>query len=286
MSHRIIHKRMLNPEIFLIELNASHVAERFQAGQFVIIRMHERSERIPLTVADVNVRAGSITLIFQVVGKSTLELSTWKEGDQILNCVGPLGNPTEIKRFGRVICVGGGTGIACIYPIVKALSQAGNTVTTIIGARTVSMLILEKELRDCSQHVLVATDDGSRGHKGFVTDVLQKVIDESSFSRGPGIDRVITIGPPPMMKEAARVTKDKNIDTIASLNTIMVDGTGMCGGCRAYIDGRMKLACIDGPEFDAHKIDFDDVISRLEMFKKKEKKAEQDYRRKIGADHD
>ncbi len=286
MSHRIIHKRMLNPEIFLIELDAFHVADRFQAGQFVIIRMHERSERIPLTVADVNVRAGSITLIFQVVGKSTLELSTWKEGDQILNCVGPLGNPTEIKRFGRVICVGGGTGIACIYPIVRALSQAGNTVTTIIGARTVSMLILEKELRDCSQNVLVATDDGSRGHKGFVTDVLQKVIDESSCFQGPGVDRVITIGPPAMMREAARVTKDKNITTIASLNTIMVDGTGMCGGCRAYIDGRMKLACIDGPEFDAHKIDFDDVISRLEMFKKKEIKAEQDYRRKIGVDHD
>lgn len=286
MSHRIIRKKALNPEIFLFELDAPHVSERFQAGQFVIIRNHDRSERIPLTVAEVNKEAGSITLIFQVVGKSTLELSTLNEGEEILNIVGPLGNPTEIKPFGQVVCVGGGTGIACIYPIVRALSRAGNTVTTIIGARTASMLILEKELQECSQKLLVATDDGSQGCKGFVTEVLEKVIEETESPQESGIDRVITIGPPVMMREAARVTKDKKIPTVASLNTIMVDGTGMCGCCRAYIDGQMKLACIDGPEFDAHKINFDDVISRLDMFHKKEKKAYKDYRRKIGDSHD
>ena len=286
MNHKILRKEALNPECHLIELEAPHVADRFQAGQFVIIRLHEKSERIPLTVAATDKEAGSITLIFQVVGKTTMELSAWKQGDRLLNCVGPLGNPTEIENFGRVVCVGGGTGIACIYPVVKALSRAGNRVITIVGARTGSMLILEKELGEYSRSVRVATDDGSRGHKGFVTEVLEQVIKESGNFPDPGIDRVITIGPPLMMKEAARVTKKEGIPTVASLNTIMVDGTGMCGCCRAYVDGQMKLTCIDGPEFDAHKINFDDVISRLQMFQKKEKTALQDYRSRMGDIHD
>jgi sulfide dehydrogenase subunit beta len=286
MSHRILRKKTLNPECFQIELEAPHVAERFKAGQFVIIRLHERSERIPLTVAGVDKQAGSIILIFQVVGKTTLELSTWGEGRRILNCVGPLGNPTEIKKFGRVVCVGGGTGIACIYPVVKAMSRAGNEVTTLIGARTASMLILENELREYSQDLLITTDDGSRGRKGFVTGLLEEVITEAEARQNRIPDLVVTIGPPLMMREAARVTKDKNIDTVASLNTVMVDGTGMCGCCRAYVDGQMKLACIDGPEFDAHKVDFDDVISRLQMFRNKEEKALQEFRSKTGMKHD
>lgn len=282
MSHLILRKQTLNPECFLIEMEAPHVAERFCAGQFVIIRLHDRSERIPLTVADVDKNAGSITLIFQTVGKTTMELSSWKKGNRILNCVGPLGNPTEIKKFGRVVCVGGGTGIACIYPIVKALHQAGNQMTAVIGARTEAMLILEKELREYSRELMVATDDGSRGHKGFVTEVLQRIVAESANHPDRRIDRVITIGPPHMMKAAACVTKDHNIPTVASLNTIMVDGTGMCGCCRAYVDGQMKLACIDGPEFDAHKTDFNDVISRLQMFRSKEKQALRDYHKRTG----
>lgn len=279
MSHRIVRKQTLCPEIFLIEVEAAHVADRFEPGQFVILRLHELGERIPLTVADVDAGQGTVTLIFQAVGKTTMELSRLEAGDELLNCVGPLGNPTEIRGFGRVICVGGGTGIACIYPIVKALARAGNTVISIIGARTASGLILEEEISAWSTLTRISTDDGSRGHHGLVTDVLAEVL-----AKDPpygGTKRVFVIGPPPMMRAAAEVTRPAMITTIASLNTIMVDGTGMCGCCRVFIDGKMKLACIDGPEFDAHKVDFDDVIRRLDMFRSKEKQAVKHYCRKV-----
>jgi len=268
MSHTIERKEALSAENYLIEVMASHVAERFEPGQFVIIRIHEHGERIPLTVAEVNPKKGTITLIFQVVGKTTMELSTLDVGDSLLNCVGPLGNSTQIGRFGRVICVGGGTGIACIYPIVKALANARNKVVSIIGAKTESLLILENEIADVSTEIYIATDDGSKGHHGFVTEVLKDLL--KKYKKPGEIDRVIVIGPPQMMKAAAEVTRPYKIKTFASLNTIMIDGTGMCGGCRVFIDGKMKLACIDGPEFDAHKVNFDDVISRLAMFKEKE----------------
>lgn len=277
MNHIIVRKKNLSKENFLIEIKAPHVAERFQPGQFVIIRISETGERIPLTVADVNKAAKTITLIFQAVGRTTMELSTLNKGDPVLNCVGPLGNPSEIKKFGQVACVGGGTGIACIYPLVQALAKAGNEVTAIIGARNESMLILEKDMKAAATKTLIATDDGSKGHHGFVTEVLHKTIE--AHKNSGGISRVITIGPIPMMKAAAEVTRPYKIPTIASLNTIMVDGTGMCGSCRAYIDGVMKLACIDGPEFDAHKVDFDDVLSRMEMFKVKEKRAVEHYQK-------
>lgn len=272
MSHSIVRKKTLSAENYLIEVMAPHVVERFEPGQFVIIRLHEPGERIPLTVADVDPKKGTIKLIFQAVGKTTLELSTLNPGDALMNCVGPLGNPSEIERFGRVICVGGGTGIACIYPIVKALARAGNEVISIIGARTESLLILEDEMAKESHEVYIATDDGSKGYHGFVTDVLKDVIEEGD-KNPEEINRVIVIGPPQMMKAAAEATRRYKIKTIASLNTIMIDGTGMCGGCRVFIGGAMKLACVDGPEFDAHKVNFDDVISRLAMFKEKEELA-------------
>ena len=280
MKHVILRKKELSRENFLIEVTAPNIAERFAPGQFVIIRIHDKGERIPLTVADVNRKNSSITLIFQVVGKTTRELSLIQEGDALLNVVGPLGNPTEIQNWGRVVCVGGGTGIACVYPIIKALSKAGNTVLSIIGARTKSLLLLEEEIQTVSTETFFTTDDGSKGEKGFVTDVLKKLIDQ--YDSGRGINRVFVIGPPVMMKAAAEVTRPFHIKTIASLNTIMIDGTGMCGGCRVFIDGEMKLTCIDGPEFDAHKVDFDDVIGRLDMFKSKETEAYACFLKKKG----
>ena len=271
MKHTIIRKKALSRENFLIEIAAPHVAERFVPGQFVILRLHEQGERIPLTVAAVNRKKGTITLIFQVVGKTTMELSKMETGQAILNTVGPLGTPSEIENFGRVICVGGGTGIACVYPIIKAMGDAGNEVISIIGARTQSLLLLVEEIRKASTAIHVTTDDGSRGRKAFVTDVLKDLIDK--YGHGRDIDRIIAIGPPVMMRAVAETSRPFKIPTIASLNTIMIDGTGMCGGCRVFLDGEMKLACIDGPEFDAHLVDFDDVISRLEMFQTKEKQA-------------
>jgi len=279
MSHKIVNKKKLGPDTYKIEINAPHVAENFSAGQFVIIRIHEKSERIPLTVSSVDYKKGTITLVFQVVGKTTLELSTLEKGDSMINCVGPLGNPSEIKNFGKVICVGGGTGIACIYPIIKSLAEAGNEIISILGARTDKMLILEDEIKEFSHETYISTDDGSKGHHGFVTDVLEDIITKNHPAES--IHRVIVIGPPQMMKAAAEVTRPYKIKTIASLNTIMVDGTGMCGGCRTYVNGEMKLACIDGPEFDAHKVDFDGVISRLSMFREKEILAYDDFKKRI-----
>lgn len=277
MNHPIVEKKKLNDLNYLIRVKAPQVAERFQAGQFVIIRMHEKGERVPLTVAEVNKKEKTITLVFQVVGKSTLELSSLESGETLLNVVGPLGNPTEIKKIGRVICVGGGTGIACIYPIIKAMVQAGNEVISVIGAQTASLLILEEEIETVSHQTFVATDDGSKGHHGFVTDVLQGLIKEYG---GKAVDEVILIGPAPMMKAGAEVTRPYGIQTYASLNTVMVDGTGMCGGCRVFVNGEMRLTCIDGPEFDAHEVNFDEVIRRLDMFKEKEKLALENYKKK------
>jgi len=280
MSHKIIRKEKLSAENFLFEIEARNVSERFKAGQFVIIRLHDSGERIPLTVAEVKPDKGTVTLIFQVVGKTTAEMSRLNIGDALANCVGPLGNPTHVDKFGRVICVGGGTGIACIYPIVKALATSGNKVLSILGARTESLLLLETEMRSYCVGTYITTDDGSKGRKGFVTDVLAELIEQ--YAETDGVQRVFAIGPPLMMKKVAEVTRPYDIPTIVSLNTIMIDGTGMCGSCRVFIDGKMKLACIDGPEFDAHKVNFDDVISRLSMFKEKETKAMNEFLKSKG----
>lgn len=283
MKARIVERRQLCPEIYLYKIEAPHVAERFQPGQFVIIQTHEKGERIPLTVAESHPEEGTISLVFQVVGKSTLHLSLLQAGEFLENCVGPLGNPSEIRRFGRVVGVGGGTGIACLWPILKALQAAGNEVLTIIGARTAERLILEEEIRRASSRVFITTDDGSRGEKGLVTDVLARLIKSSLAAGSSDIQRVIAIGPALMMKKVAEVTRPWRIKTIVSLNTIMVDGTGMCGSCRVFLGQAMKLACIDGPEFDAHRVNFDDVLSRLEMFREKEKLALEDYQRHLAA---
>jgi ferredoxin--NADP+ reductase len=262
MPHLIKRKERLAKDHYLMELFAPEVARNYQPGQFIVLRVDERGERIPLTVTSTGKE--TIELIFQVVGKSTRKLAALEAGSKVLDCVGPLGRPAEIARFGRVLCVGGGTGIGCIAPLVRALSSAGNDVTSVIGARSASMLMLEDELGRSSTQLLVATDDGSKGHRGFVTDILRKLLSQAGF------DRVIAIGPATMMKAVAEQTRAYKIPTFASLNTIMVDATGMCGSCRVFVDGKMKLTCTDGPMFDAHGLNFDDIISRSAMFREKE----------------
>ncbi len=264
----------------MIDIETPSVADRLKPGQFVMLMIDDKSERIPMTVVEADPNGGTIKIIFQVVGKSTLQLSRFEPGDSIMECIGPLGRPTEIARFGRVICVSGGTGIACLLPIVRILNEVGNDVISIIGARTCSMLILENEITSACRENYIATDDGSKGKHGFVTDVLKDVIERYQNS---GIDRVFTIGPPAMMKAVAEITKICAIKTIASLNAVMLDGTGMCGSCRVFVNGEMKLACIDGPEFDAHQVNFDDLISRLSMFQQKETHAYQCFKERKGS---
>jgi NAD(P)H-flavin reductase len=270
MNHSVVRKDKLGGDTYRFEIESSLVASRFRPGQFVIIRTTKKGERIPLTIAGVDPERGTVTLIVQALGKSTRELAKVSVGEAIEDCVGPLGNPSEIAKYGRVVCIGGGTGIACIFPIIKALADIGNDVISIIGARTGSLLFLEDEISTLSKEIHVTTDDGSKGLRGFVTDALNTVLKQYGED---GVQRVIAIGPPLMMKAVADATRPYSVKTVVSLNTIMVDGTGMCGACRVYVGGEMKFACIDGPEFDAHKVNFEDLISRLTMFEKKEKIA-------------
>jgi ferredoxin--NADP+ reductase len=273
--YEILKKKVLSPTVKLIEVAAPLIAAKAQAGQFVILRLDEHGERVPLTIADSNPTTGTITMIFMEVGKTTTQLGRMAEGDKILNILGPLGNPSEIRNFGTVVCVGGGVGVAPLYPIARALRASGNKVITIIGARNKDLLLMENELRSVSDEFFIATDDGSAGHHGFVSDVLKKLIDE-----GRKIDRVITIGPLIMMKVVTNVTRPYNIKTVASMNPIMVDGTGMCGGCRLMVGGETKFACVDGPEFDAHSIDFDNLMKRNMRFTKKEAAGFEEYKKK------
>jgi NAD(P)H-flavin reductase len=267
MTYKIIDKRTLNDEDYYLEIDAPLIAQNFKAGQFAIVRIDKKSERVPLTISDVNSDKGTISLIIKAVGKSTHSLRELKVGDEILDVVGPLGNPSEIDNYGTVICVGGGTGIACLYPIIRALKAAGNQVISIIGGRTKDRIIWEDEIRSNSDDLIVTTDDGSYGRKGVVTEPLEELLKDRT------IDRVIAIGPPIMMKFVAKTTEPYGIKTIVSLNTIMVDGTGMCGACRVFINDEMKFACIDGPEFDGHNVNFDEVMRRLNMFREKESDA-------------
>jgi len=271
VNHRIVRREGLGGDTYLFEIEAPLAAARFRPGQFVIIRTTDKGERVPLTIAGTDPEKGTVILIVQAVGKSTKELARFKAGDALQDCIGPLGNASEVARFGRVVCIGGGTGIACVFPIIKAMADAGNDVISIIGARTSSLLFLEHEISKLSKDVYVTTDDGSKGRRGFVTDVLTDLLKQ--YNGKDGIHRVIAIGPPLMMKAVAEATRPYAVKTIVSLNTIMVDGTGMCGACRVYIAGEMKFACIDGPEFDAHEVNFEDLISRLTMFEEKEKAA-------------
>ncbi len=254
-------------------IEAPEIARKRKAGQFIVLMTDEQGERIPLTIADSDSEKGTITIIYQIVGKTTAKMAQMEKGDFILNVLGPLGHPTEIENFGTAIVVGGGVGIGVAYPIASALKKAGNKVISIIGARTKDILILEDEMRKVSDQLLVATDDGSYGFHGFVSAVLQNVIDSKEK-----IDIVYAIGPVPMMRVLANLTKPYGLKTIVSLNPIMVDATGMCGACRVSVGGKTKFGCVDGPEFDGHEVDFNLLITRLRMYAEQEKQAMERYR--------
>ncbi len=264
----ILEKQVLSENVKLMKVKAPLVAKKAQAGQFIILRIDEEGERIPLTIADYDRKKGTITIIFMEVGKTTKQLGTLNVGDKLLNFAGPLGVASEIEKFGTVVCIGGGVGIAPLYPIIRALKKTGNYVITILGARNEKLLMLEKEIEEFSDELHICTDDGSKGEKGFVSNVLQNLINE-----GKKIDIVWAIGPVIMMKVVANLTKKYDIKTIVSLNPIMVDGTGMCGGCRVSVGGEIKFACVDGPEFDGHKVDFDNLMLRNRRFLKEEEHA-------------
>ncbi|MEM4258540.1 MAG: sulfide/dihydroorotate dehydrogenase-like FAD/NAD-binding protein [Candidatus Thermoplasmatota archaeon] len=259
--YEILEKKILSDTVKMMKIKAPLVAAKAQPGQFIILRIDEKGERIPLTIADFDRDHGTITIIFLEVGKTTQQLGTLNVGDSILNFVGPLGAPSDIRKYGTVVCVGGGVGIAPLYPIVKALKQAGNYVISILGAKTKKLLILEEEIAQFSDEFYVTTDDGSKGHKGFVSDVVQEIIEKKE-----NVNMVMAIGPIIMMKVVSELTKKYNIKTLVSLNPIMVDGTGMCGGCRVSVDGKVKFACVDGPEFDGHKVDYENLMLRNRRF--------------------
>lgn len=267
MAHKILRKEEITKDDFLVEVTAPDIAAHFQAGQFVVIRLHETGERIPLTIADADPEKGTLTIIVKRVGKTSCELGTFKVGDCISDIIGPLGHPSEIEKFGTVVCIGGGTGIASLHPIARALKKAGNTIITILGARTKDLLFWEERFKGFSDELIITTDDGTHGRKAVVTIPLKELLEAGK------VNYVIAVGPAIMMKFVALTTKEFGVKTIVSLNPVMVDGTGMCGSCRVFIDGEMKLACIDGPEFDGHKVNFDDLLSRLTMFRENEKQA-------------
>ncbi len=267
---RISEKYDLSAAISKFVIQAPYIARKRKPGNFIMVRLHDHGERIPLTIADSDPEAGTITMIVQAIGKTTKELCALSAGDSILDVVGPLGNPTPIELHGAVACVGGGVGTAELYPIARALKAAGNTVHTIIGARSRDLIILEKEMAAVSDAVFVTTDDGSYARKGFVTDQLKDLLD------GPLLIRAVyAIGPLPMMKAVANLTRPYGVHTLVSLNTIMVDGTGMCGGCRVTVDGNMKFACVDGPEFDGHRVDFDELMMRNRTYVDLEKASDE-----------
>jgi ferredoxin--NADP+ reductase len=269
----ILERQTLAPTVYRLVLRAPEVARKHRAGNFVMLRIHEKGERIPLTVADKDPDAGTLTLVFQAVGKTTTELGELPVGSRLLDLAGPLGRPTHIEKLpGVAVCVGGGIGVAPVHPIARALRDAGNRVVSIIGARTQELLILEDEMRRASDELLVATDDGSYGHHGFVTDVLRQVIEREGKDR---VSLVMAIGPVPMMRACCKVTREYGVRTEVSLNPIMVDATGMCGACRVTVGGQTKFACVDGPEFDGHQVDFDELTQRLRIYLSDEKRAMQ-----------
>jgi ferredoxin--NADP+ reductase len=270
--HKIISKQILAPGVKRYEVVAPEIAQRRKAGQFVILRVHEEGERIPITIADANPAKGAITLIVQEVGMTTRMMGQKEAGEFLPDVCGPLGDPTHIDNFGHCVCLAGGVGVAEIFPVVQALRAAGNQVTAIIGARSRELLILEEEMRHAANQLIVTTDDGSYGIHGLVTKPLQEMM-----QRGEKIDRVFCIGPVPMMRAVAELTRPTKIPTIVSLNPVMVDGTGMCGGCRVTIGGHIKFACVDGPDFDAHQVDFDELVRRQQMYRGEEKESLERY---------
>ncbi|MDD5326723.1 MAG: sulfide/dihydroorotate dehydrogenase-like FAD/NAD-binding protein [Phycisphaerae bacterium] len=283
MPHKIVSKTRISEDVFTADVETPLIARAARPGQFVIIAINtEYSERIPLTIAGADAEKGTIRLIWQRVGKTTSELSDMKTGDCISNIAGPLGKPTHIQNFGTVVCVGGGIGNAPLLPIAKALKEAGSKIISILGARTKPLLILENEFAEISDELIITTDDGSYGRKALVTEPLKEIC-----RRQPKPNQVFVIGPAIMMKFCCDVTKQFDVPTQVSLNTIMVDGTGMCGGCRIEFDGKPKFVCVDGPEFDGHKVNFDLMMKRLGAYKEAEQKAHEMYKEhqcKIGLD--
>lgn len=260
--YKIVKKQQLNNTVVRLDVEAPFIAAKAKAGQFIIFRIDEQGERVPLTIADTNPDKGTVTIIFQIVGQSTMLLSQMEEGDYILDFVGPLGAATEFGDAKKVCVIGGGVGNAIAYPSAKALFQAGVDVDVIAGFRDKDIVILEDEYKSICNRLFITTDDGSYGEKGLVTDKLQSLIDE-----GNNYDLVIAIGPIPMMKFVSKVTEPYNIKTLVSLNPIMIDGTGMCGGCRVTVGGEIKFACVDGPDFDGHKVDYDELMKRNSTYR-------------------
>jgi ferredoxin--NADP+ reductase len=268
-----IRKRqeMADGSVVLNEIEAPMIARNAKPGQFVILKADENGERIPLTMADTDPEKGTITVVYMVVGKSTALFKGLKVGQGYRDVIGPLGKPTHLEKVGTVACVGGGTGVAVLHPIARALKQMGNRVVSIIGARNKDLLILEEQMAAASTELHVCTDDGSYGHHGFVTNVLKDVLEKED------VKLVVGIGPVPMMKFVSEITREHGVKTLVSLNPIMVDGTGMCGGCRVTVGGETKFACVDGPEFDGHKVDFDELMLRLQAYREDEKQCFEDY---------
>jgi ferredoxin--NADP+ reductase len=266
--YQILRFERLNPGAVLLEVEAPEIARKRKAGQFVVVRVDERGERIPLTIVDSKPRAGSITLVVQEVGTTTRKLGRLRKRDHLKNVIGPLGHPTEVKNWGVVMSLAGGIGVAEALPVVKAARAAGNAVVAIIGARSQKLLILEDEMRRAADELYVTTDDGSYGRAGLVTDVLRELINDGRIP-----DLVYAIGPVPMMKATAELTRPYGIKTLVSLNPLMVDGTGMCGCCRVTVGGEKKFACVDGPDFDAHRVDFEELTQRQRIYLDQEKQS-------------
>ena len=273
IMYEIVDKQLLGPDVNLFEITAPRIAQSRQCGQFVMVRALGHSERIPLTIADINKQAGTITLIVQTVGKSTMEISSLEKGQSFRDVAGPMGKPSHIEKYGTVVVIGGGLGTAVVYPQAVALKKRGNKIISIIGARTSELLILQELLAGTSDQLILTTDDGSAGEKGLVTDALQKLIDDPQTN----VDAVYCAGPVMMMKAVADLTKTTNTTTFVSLNPIMVDGTGMCGGCRVTIDGKTRFACVDGPEFDGHQVNFVELMDRLSTYKDHERQSAESY---------
>jgi ferredoxin--NADP+ reductase len=271
----ILVKRDLTPVTKLFEVLAPAVARKAQPGEFAIVRVDEKGERIPLTIADFDRERGTITLVVQEVGKTTMQMGTMRPGDRFVTLTGPLGRPTEIKAYGTVLCVGGGSSIAAIYPLARALKEAGNTVLAIIGARSRELIFWEERIRTVSHELCVCTDDGSLGRKGVVTVPLREMLEG-----GRPVDHVFAIGPAMMMKFCAQTTRPYGVPTTVSLNAIMIDGTGMCGGCRVEVGGQVRFACVDGPKFDGHQVNWDLLLSRQRMYLEQEAEAVDGWERR------
>ncbi len=269
MGYKILSKEEICPNQYEIRIDAPYIVRNAKAGQFIIFRAEANGERVPLTIADVDKEKGVLTLVFMAVGYSTKKLAALNVGDELPDIVGPLGRPTHIKKYGTVVCLAGGYGAAPCYLIAKAFKDAGNKVYMIMGARNKDLIFWADKMKEACTELFITTDDGSMGEKGFVTEVLERLI------RAEQIDYAIAVGPMPMMRAVAEMTRDKGIYTEASMNPIMVDGTGMCGACRVTVGGETKFACVDGPDFDAHKIDFDEVINRTRIYKDQEKKRDE-----------